>query len=34
MLDIFVLEDNKRIKDINNTHTGEEKNIEKTFEGE
>jgi hypothetical protein len=27
--DIFVLEDNKRLKDINNTHTGEEKNIEK-----
>ena len=26
--DIFVLEDNKRLKDINNTHTEEEKNIE------
>ena len=26
--DIFVLEDNKRLKDINNTHTGGEKNIE------
>ncbi len=26
--DIFVLEDNKRLKDINNTHTEGEKNIE------
>ena len=31
--DSFVLEDNKRLKDINNTHTGEEENIEKTSEG-